>query len=191
MVTRMVYVVGPMGSGKSTFMQQLLDRIGASLGGTEELFVGQNSRGSRLVLRGHRDGSLTYLGKLREVHPGQDGLDRASVVLLGPWLREEQPAVVVTEGRLFCSERAREVIVRDTDPLLIKLDTDDLVLELRFLQRGTSQKWAAVHGTRSMARNCAEYFRENGAAVLEVESTDAAAWEQALTAAVNHVKEEL
>lgn len=152
-MTRSVYVIGGAASGKSTFMAALLDRLGAELGPLEDLWSEPNSRGTLITLRGHRWPGGVYLGKMRDSHPGTDGLDRVSSVAAVEWAKHgELPAVVVGEGLTlahagFLSELPGLIVVHLTASLE--------EINRRCAERGSSQAQTFLVGTATRARNLA------------------------------------
>lgn len=186
---RALYIMGTMGTGKSTFMDEVLLRLGAELGPLTELEEGRNSRGSRIRLRGHLGENLAYIGKRREKHPGQDGLDRASPALLRPWLESGRaPGMIVTEGELFATQGCMGAFAEHTDFLVVLLTAEEWLLDLRFRNRGTAQPWRMVNTLTTRAENGAAMQTARGGAVLRVDSGDPEAWERALHAAVDHLE---
>lgn len=181
--------MGSMGSGKSTFTAELLRRLGAELGPLTELEEGTNARGSRIRLRGHHAGGLTYLGKMREHHPGQDGLDRATTILVEPWLRSERaPERILTEGRLFLNERCMSAFAEHTDLRVVHLWAEEWLLDLRFAERGTNQTWPAVKTTITLADRWSTWALEQGALVDVVDSGEPDEWVTALDLAAAHLR---
>ena len=180
--------MGSMGSGKSTFTAELLRRLGADLGPLTELEEGTNARGSRIRLRGHHAGGLTYLGKMREHHPGQDGLDRATTILVEPWLRSERaPERILTEGRLFLNERCMSAFAEHTEMLVVHLFAEDWLLDLRFAERGTNQTWPAVKTTRTLAERWSSWHLDRGGDLVQADTGEPDEWEFAMVEAVNHL----
>ena len=184
---RMVYVMGSMGSGKSTFTAELLRRLGADLGPLTELEEGTNAR-ARIRLRGHQAGGLTYLGKMREHHPGQDGLDRATTILVEPWLRSERaPEQILTEGRLFLNDRCMSAFAEHTEMLVVHLFAEDWLLDLRFAERGTNQTWPAVKTTRTLAERWSSWHLDRGGDVVQADTEEPDEWEFAQQRALDHL----
>ena len=185
---RMVYVMGSMGSGKSTFTAELLRRLDADLGPLTELEEGTNAR-SRIRLRGHHADGLVYLGKMREHHPGQDGLDRTTTILVDPWLRSGRaPERILTEGRLFLNERCMSAFAEHTDLMVVHLWAEEWLLDLRFAERGTNQTWPAVKTTITLADRWSTWALEQGALVEVVDTGEPDEWDAAVGAALNHLQ---
>lgn len=185
----MVYIMGSMGTGKSTFMAELLRHLDVELGPLEELAETRNARGYRVRLRGHQAGDLTYLGKVRDRHPGQDGLDRASPILLRPWLAELTPEQrVVTEGEMFATQDCMVAFDEATDLLVVHLFAEDWLLDLRYIERGTSQPWSAVRRTATRADNARDVHLDRGGDVVQADSGEPDEWEFAMATAVSHLR---
>lgn len=181
--------MGSMGSGKSTFTAELLRRLGAELGPLTELEEGRNARGSRIRLRGHLAGDLVYLGKMRERHPGQDGLDRASPSLVRPWLaRGPGVSMIVTEGEMFATRDCMGAFAEYTDLLVIHLYAEEWLLDLRFIQRGTNQSWSAVRRTVTRAENALAMHTEREGAHRRVDSGAPSEWDSAIEAVLDHLQ---
>lgn len=181
--------MGSMGSGKSTFTAELLRRLDAELGPLTELEEGTNARGSRIRLRGHHAGGLTYLGKMRESHPGQDGLDRATTILVDPWLRSERaPEAILTEGRLFLNDRCMSAFAEHTEMLVVHLFAEEWLLDLRFAARGTNQTWPAIKTTVTLAERWSSWHLTRGGDVVQADTGEPDEWEFALETAVSHLR---
>lgn len=184
----MVYVMGSMGSGKSTFTAELLHRLGADLGPLTELEEGTNARGSRIRLRGHHADGLVYLGKMRDAHPGQDGLDRATTILVEPWLRSGRvPETILTEGRLFLNDRCMGAFAEHTELLVVHLFAEDWLLDLRFAERGTNQTWPAVKTTRTLADRWSSWHLDRGGDLVQADTGEPDEWEFAMDTALQHL----
>lgn len=189
MTTESLYVIGGAGVGKSTFTQALLDRSNASPGPLLDLHQKPNSRGTVITLRGHQIGvDGMYLGRLREEHPGTDGLDRVSYIPGEDWLRTtELPRWILAEGATLSVHRFLKALGETTDLLVVHLVADEFVTELRCAERGTSQKWSWVLGKATEARNLATKMEKEGVRVREVDSANRSEWDMALDAASKHL----
>jgi hypothetical protein len=187
-VTRSVYVVGGAGTGKSTFMAQMLE--GSQLGPLETLCEGTPTvRGNLIKLRGHRltgDIEGVYLGVMRDSFPGTDGLDRVSGMLGEQWLREAQPEAVVGEGSTLCTERFLSALAASSDLLLVHLTARMEEKLRRFAQRGSDQNPGFVLASSTRAHNSAAKLL-GLATIIQVDSEDDAAWDLALDLARAHV----
>lgn len=158
-MTRSVYIVGAAGTGKSTFTGQLLERIGNQMGPLSELHKTPNARGTIITLRGHElvNGMLEtglYLGCMRDSFPGTDGLDRASSITGVDWLQSggaEAYSYVLAEGLTLCTKPFIDALAEHTELLLVHLYVDEMIQDLRFLQRGSAQNegFVKMSGTRS------------------------------------------
>lgn len=176
-----VYIVGGAGTGKSTFMAQLLEQIGDPLGPLEDLHSTPNARGTVVTLRGHHMGpDGLYLGCMRESFPGTDGLDRASSLPGEQWILEgkhKRLSYIVGEGATLATRRFLGALAEHTDFLLVHLTAEDWVKELRFAQRGSNQKPEFVQATATRSRNL---VRDLNPLHMEVDSADPESWEDAL-----------
>lgn len=195
-----VYLVGGAGSGKSTFMAELLPLVGGELGPLTDLRTVSNAKGTPVTLRGHEQvapcaddcGAVgLYIGCMREHFPGTDGLDRASSIAGEAWLDDggaSEYAYLLGEGATLATTRFLAALQRHTDLLLLHLTCpDEEVKADRFRRRGSNQASSFVVATVSRAANRAREAREQGWAVLDLDTTDDTAWDVALGVAAAHL----
>lgn len=192
-MTQSVYVIGGAGTGKSTFMDRLLRVTGCQMGPLADLKSKPNSRGTVITLRGHgligEPGEGVYLGCMRDSFPGTDGLDRVSYIPGEAWLEEESlPDFIVAEGATLAARRFIRVLHQTTSLLLILLETDDVVKDLRMHQRGSDQDPSFVKATATRSYNLAHDMDKEGVSVWTVEDTSCRAeWEQAIAICRDHL----
>lgn len=188
-MTSSVYIIGGAGTGKSTFTQELLERVGEPMGPLLDLHRKPNGRGTMITLRGHEIGSEgLYLGCMRDSFPGTDGLDRVSYIPGEEWLATAAlPEFIIAEGATLAVRRFLYALSTVTDTLLVYLTSDDLVKEIRLAQRGAGQDEKFITATATRARNLAVEMAEAGVQVWEVDTGDQAEWEQALDVAMDHL----
>lgn len=189
MTTQSVYLVGGAGTGKSTFMQEMLDVSNRSMGPLVDLCQEPNSRGTVITLRGHEVGTDgMYLGCMRESFPGTDGLDRVSYIPGEKWLREARlPRFIVSEGATLAVRRFLTVLHETTDLLLVHLWADDFVKELRFHQRGSSQDEKFVLATATRSANLVADMAKVGVRYLSVDTSDTLEWLAAQERVAQHL----
>lgn len=188
-----LYVLGGAATGKSTFTGRLLKRLGP-LGPLEDLHSRPNDkipegreRANVVTLRGHRlPGGGVYLGKMRELHPGTDALDRASSPAAAEWLALQKAWYVVGEGATLATERFLSALVEWSDPVLILMEADEVTLDLHILQRGTAQKETFLKSTTSRSEKLFRQFQDN-AESLRVDSGSPRQVNQALLLAQKHL----
>jgi hypothetical protein len=191
-MTRSLYVLGGAGTGKSTFTAQLLDAIDQPMSPLGDLHQRPNARGTIITLRGHLispDG--LYLGCMRQLYPGTDGLDRASSIAGEEWLmtgQHSQLTYIIAEGATLSTRRFLTALNEQTDLLLVHLRCDDWVRELRFAERGSAQDGGWIKNTTTRATNLLTAMTELGAAALDVDTADPAEWDLALAASLTHVQ---
>lgn len=183
-MTQSLYIIGGSGTGKSTFMEQLLLLDGLFRyypGPLTDLHTVKNARGNPVTLRGHRLGDdVLYLGVLRDSFPGTDGLDRASSIAGEAWLKTgaaEGLSVIVAEGATLATRRFLGALNAHTDLLLVHLVADDSVRQARFAARGSNQDPSFAKNTATRSANLA---RDIPANVLTIDSGDRAAWDLGL-----------
>lgn len=182
-MTSSLYIVGSAGSGKSTFMGELLSD--AELGPLEDIHGRKNAK-ALVVLRGHRARwpglQGWYLGRMRPSFPGTDGLDRASSATGVKWLEmggSYGENFIVGEGATLATRPFLEALQDQTELMLLHLVIARESLAARFQQRGSSQKESFVEATRTRSRNVFEHIRSRGPVeALEV-GEDPAEWELA------------
>jgi hypothetical protein len=192
-VTNSVYILGAAGTGKSTFMSELLVRLNAELGPLEDLHSKPNARGNLVTLRGHRVdtdfASGLYLGVMREQFPGSDGLDRASSPTGEEWLEfGDVPPFILAEGATLATRRFMYGLHAHTNLLMLAFRCDPVVHDLRLLSRGAGQVSSFVRSTVTKTENLVKDLQVAGATVEWVDSDDPGAWEIALNAASTHLK---
>jgi len=188
-VTRSIYILGGAGTGKSTFMAQLMDEaiLGYETALTDFCTV-KNARGNPVTLRGHYvdtyDGVRgVYLGYMRDSFPGTDGLDRASSIAGEAWLQGDLPEFIIAEGNTLATSRFLTALSEATEMLLVHLTCEDWIRELRFIERGSEQNAGWVKNSDPRCRNL---FNRFGG--LEVDSADPTAWKLALAGCLAHLR---
>lgn len=187
-MTNSVYIIGGAGSGKSTFTAALLERMGGQLGPLEALHSLPNKKAT-VTLRGQRLGDGLYLGLMRDKFPGTDGLDRASSPVGADWLANaELPSFIIGEGATLTTRPFLEALHAHTDLLLVHLFADDMIVDLRFLQRGSQQAWSWVTNTVTRARNMHDHIQKLGAWTMEVDTADPEQWDAGLGICWNHLQ---
>lgn len=178
-MTRSLYLMGPAGAGKSTFMQGLLDEL-PPLGPLVDLHSKRNPR-ARVTLRGHaigRKGDGWYLGCYRGRFPGSDGLDRVTSPVGEEWLKTATlPEVLVGEGSTLATRRFLSALHETTDLQVAYLYADPEVLYQRVVRRaeelGTDpQERRFVIATATRSANLVAWLRKQGVSVLPVDTSD-------------------
>ncbi len=198
-MTRSVYVIGGAGTGKSTFTAALLDRMDVDLGPLEDLHAKRNAK-ALVTLRGHRmydkgdiqrGHSGLYLGVMRDEFPGSDGLDRATSPTGEEWLETVPlgglPNMIVAEGATLATRRFLYALHKHTDLLVIALECDPVIHDLRLLTRGSNQDPGFILRTVTRSDNLVRDLLEQQATVRRVESDVPEDWEDALLAAQEHL----
>lgn len=185
-MTQSVYVVGGAGSGKSTFVAQLLDHMELSFGPVSDLHSYLNGK-VRDTLRGHyltnpagaRAG--VYLGVNRPEYPGCDALARSISPTAMRWVAERPlPPFIVGEGYVLGAKPFLNVLHEYTSLMVVRLYADPDVIAERFAARGSKQPGMFVKNTGTRARNAAEDVRAKGANVLTIDTDDTDAWDMGL-----------
>ena len=198
-----VYVLGGAGTGKSTFMQNLLNELPVALDPElQDLHSKPNARGNLVTLRGHdlrQAGEQwgVYLGVWREQFPGSDGLDRASSPTGEEWLHKHRegfdgdgslPERIIGEGATLATRRFLTALNLTTDLLVIALRCDPVVHDLRLLNRGAGQVSSFVLSTVTKTENLVRDLEKELATVRWVDSDDREDWQAGLLAAYLHLK---
>jgi hypothetical protein len=170
-VTRAVYIIGGAGTGKSTFTAEILDSAGI-MGPLEDLHSKPNSRGTMITLRGHQVGEDgLYLGCMRESFPGTDGLDRVSYIPGEEWLETALlPEWIIAEGATLAARRFIRVLNETTDLVLVHLVADEFVVELRCMERGSSQDQKFITATATRSENLARDMEKEGVEVYRYDT---------------------
>ena len=159
-MTRAVYVIGGAGTGKSTFMAELLNRLGVQLEPLGVLWEGQIQKKAGPVnvrLRGQSWPGGVYLGVLRPEFPGTDGLDNACLPVARDWLdRAELPPLILGEGMLMGTQSFLPNLARAADLMVAHLVLPEEERLRRVSARGHefNPVWSAQTVTR--ARNGAQ-----------------------------------
>jgi hypothetical protein len=199
-MTKAVYIIGAAGVGKSTFTAALLDRLSVDLGDLTDLHGKPNAAGNIVTLRGHhlyekgdiqRGYTGIYLGVMRDQFPGSDGLDRASSPTGEEWLKMNDgthlPNMIVAEGATLATRRFMYALNECTDLLVINLECDPVVHDLRILARGAGQASSFVQSTVTKTSNLVRDLLVQAAPVLTVQADDPGDWESALLQAEEHI----
>ena len=174
-MTRSLYIIGGAGTGKSTFLQEVLFNIGAELGEYQILHeVGYPRRGGATVaqirLRGQPFEGGVYLGQMREEFPGTDALDNACVPVAREWLKEgELPELIVGEGMLLSTIGFLTDLAEATDLMVVHLTLPEEKRQELVAQRGHAfdPSWSAMTVTR--ARNSARGVAATRATLIETQ----------------------
>ena len=158
---RSLYVVGPAGVGKSTFMTMLLDQSGLAVADLEEFWSKRNAK-ALVTLRGHRmfgplgDQVGVYLGSLREGDfPGTDALDRATSPTAKDWLENapDIPRTIVAEGATLATRPFLYELQDRTDLMFVYLRCEPEEHEKRLSRRGAGQPTAFIRNTVTRSEN--------------------------------------
>ena len=190
-----IYIIGGAGAGKSTFMRQVLDRIEAELKPLEDLHAKRNAK-ALVTLRGQAFESSVgpgmYLGLMRDQHPGTDGLDRASTPTAVEWLGLEEGnlPMIVAEGATLSTKAFFQPLSITHDLMVVHLKVDEMIRDLRFAQRGTTQKDAFVKSTETRSQNMANFALDLGSHVLTVDTEFPDGVSRAVTKCTNHLSGE-
>lgn len=194
--TQSVYVIGGAGTGKSTFMEELLTRTESELGPLQDFHSTPNAKGSLVTLRGHSMVTPTkagiYLGVWRDQFPGTDGLDRASSITGEQWLVESKisgslPEFILAEGATLATRWFLFALQETSELLVLALRCDPMVHDLRLLERGAGQVSSFVTSTVTKTENLVKDLISRGAHVRWVDSDDEASWQSGLLAADLHL----
>lgn len=200
-MTQAVYVIGGAGTGKSTFTAALIERLGVALGPLEDLHSKRNAK-ALVTLRGHRmyepgdpqqGYSGLYLGVMRDEFPGSDGLDRATSPTGEEWLNMDSlgshlPNMILAEGATLATRRFLYALNQSTDLLVIALECDPVIHDLRLLARGAGQVSSFVLSTVTKTENLVRDLLMQAAPVLTVQSDKPEDWGAALLEAENHLR---
>lgn len=178
MKTRSLYIIGPAGAGKSTFMQGLLDKL-PPLGPLEDLHSKRNAK-ALVTLRGHMIGEQLgwYLGCHRDRFPGSDGLDRATSPTGEEWLRTfTLPQILIGEGSTLATRRFLAALHEMTDLQVVYLHTDPEVLYQRGQERAEllgakPQDRQFVTATATRSANLVDWLRKQDVSVLSVDTSE-------------------
>lgn len=195
MVTKALYLLGGAGTGKSTFMAQLLDDMGYTHGPLEDIHATIGGHGRAVTLRGHpirnQDSQGLYLGVLRDgPFPGTDALERVSHGPATAWLRScVLPEVIVGEGATLAVRPFMCALHETTDLQVLAFHCDPWVHELRLLERGTGQAESFVTSSITRTNNLAKLLEAQGGKVHWVDSGDHRAWQAALELAGSHLQQ--
>lgn len=185
LMTRSVYIIGGAGTGKSTFMKQLL--LGEPLGPLEDLCSLANKGGNIVTLRGHRVfHNGMYLGVMRKEFPGSDGLDRASSPTGERWLEDgDLPDLIISEGATLATRRFLNALNLHTNLLLVHLTVDPEIAMMRFKQRGSDQAPSFVTNTVTRSANL---VRDIDTLTLTIDSDDSFEWINAIDICRSHLR---
>jgi hypothetical protein len=183
-MTKSVYVLGGAGTGKSTFTARVLTALQAELGPLQELAELPNKK-NVVTLRGHvitcRDVRGMYLGKMRDLHPGTDGLDRASSPVAASWVANGRlPDFILAEGATLATRKFLAALHENTHLLVVHLWAEEWLTELRLRGRGTSQDPKFVANTVTRSAGLVDYLLELGAQVRSVDTSDPTSWSRAV-----------
>lgn len=181
-MTQSVYVIGGAGTGKSTFVGQVMDSVVAQAAPLVGLLARRNVK-NIVTFRGHpltdHDGRTgLYVGVLRESFPGTDGLDRASSPVGAEWLRATRnlPDFLIAEGATLATRPFMTALAETTNLLVVYLHCGDEVKRERFERRGSDQKASFVTASATRASNLLGYMEDAGVSSLSIDTADDCAW---------------
>lgn len=184
-MTRSLYVLGATGAGKTVFVTEVLD--GVEFGPPVDVHSWR-TRTKDLRLRGHRlPGDGLYLGRAGR---GTDGLDASSIKGAAAWLRgagEPLPAWIVGEGRTLAAKSFLAALCETTEALVILLEAEDFVLEIRRMGLGIPQLAQRIEVTANSAEALLAHTERWGAMTLRLDVLDPDAWSLGLDTARTHL----
>lgn len=194
-MTKSVYVIGGAGTGKSTFMADIFDAAHLVAAPLEDFHVKANKKND-VTLRGHRvhnqvDAQGLYIGLIRDQFPGTDGLDRATSPTGEEWLqlgKHKEFDFIISEGNTLGTRRFLTALHQETDLLLVLLEADEFVRELRFLERGSNQSLQFVLGTATRSRNLFNDMAKQDVRGIIADSSDMGAWNSTLEDCLRHLE---
>lgn len=185
-MTRAVYLIGGAGCGKSAFMDSMLVDLGAMLGPLEDIATAPNSKGTTITLRGHRWEGGVYLGCMRTVHPGTDGLDRVSSVAAVGWAAEgDLPAMIIGEGLTLAHQVFLTELGKRSELLVVHLTASPGEVRRRCEERGSQQAETFLKNTTTRAANLAAALT---CPVLSCDTEDEEVWDLCLDIALSHLE---
>lgn len=178
---RSLYILGGAGVGKSTFMAGVLSYL-PPMGPLVDLHAARN-RKNLVTLRGHRlaDGGV-YLGKMRELHPGTDGLDRVSGPVAAEWLWLTNAPYVIGEGATLATQDFMTELGVASSLLVVHLTADPDTHKARLEARGTNQSPTFIKSTVSRSANLVRNMRFRDVLTVDVAKEDE--WTAAVADAV-------
>lgn len=173
MTTRSVYVMGGAGTGKSTWMGQLLEQLHVTLSEqqvvhSKMLYSPHHQRDYRVDLIGHRWEQGVYLGVMRENFPGADGLVRTTGPVAREWLTlGNLPPIIVGEGLLLSSRPFLRALADATDLTVVHLTIPEELRLERVRSRGHAFDEVWSRQTVSRAAKTAADLRSAGVRVRD------------------------
>ena len=194
-MTRAVYIIGAAGAGKSRFMDEVLNFGGWELE-PEEVTIHARPNTRQLVpLRGHevrkRSGvgpKGIYLGRTGHEFPGTDGLNRACTPVGIEWLTTYRlPDMIVAEGGTMATRPFLYALHQATNLLLVHLDAEDFLLELRWMIRGQVQTPKFIQASKTKSVNLASDMEKRGTWVRTVNAGDPEDWRWGIQNVVLHL----
>ena len=182
-----VYVIGPAGSGKSTFMSEILDGGGYVLGENRVLHTTYSQRlgkPHRVPLFGHvlmQNGVYVgeYLGVMRDRFPGTDGLMSNCGITATDWVLRGGSPRILAEGHKLGTRRFLAALDVCSDLMVVSLDAPDEELKRRLEAR--PEKTTEDNALRTVARcrNLTKELEGRGYNVLRVNTADVVEWKAA------------
>lgn len=177
---RSVYIIGGAGTGKSTFMANLLTTLDVAMGPCEVFHRRAKTNGVMDPISGHWLGSQAgrglYIGRMRDSFPGTDGLSRSCSPVAIEWLETQQlPAFIIGEGATLATQGFLSVLSARTELMVVHLRAHPEEVRRRLLERGSNQPESFVRATATRSANLAAKF-----GALDVDTTISLVWEMAL-----------
>lgn len=145
---KLFYIIGIPGTGKSTLMKALMERIGGDW--KQERVID--------LLDTHNNGKYRVLGKYEEAQTfsGTDRLSMAVAPKAIEWIKTKPNEIIFGEGDRLNSKTFFEAV--GDDLTIIHLTVSDNTREERYKERGSNQSDKFIQTTRTKCQNVLEAF---------------------------------
>jgi len=145
---KLFYIIGIPGTGKSTLMKALMERIGGDW--KQERVID--------LLDTHTNGEYRILGKYEEseTFSGTDRLSMAVAPKAIEWIKTKPNEIIFGEGDRLNSKTFFEAV--GDDLTIIHLTVSDNTREERYKERGSNQSDKFIQTTKTKCQNVLEAF---------------------------------
>jgi shikimate kinase len=145
---KLIYIIGMPGTGKTTLMKSLMNRIGSDWKAERVIDLLDTEKCGNVRVLGKYDGEGTFAGT--------DRLSMAVAPKAIEWIKTKPDEIIIGEGDRLNSKQFFEAAGDDLE--IIHLTVADTTREQRYKARGSEQSDKFIQTTRSKCKNVLDAF---------------------------------